>query len=57
MSKQDIAEAVMELPEKERLELARRIVASIVVDQDISGKIAHNTGKFRCGLLGDFART
>jgi hypothetical protein len=40
MSKQDIAEAVMELPEKERLELARRIVASIVVDQDISGKIA-----------------
>jgi hypothetical protein len=30
----------MELPEKERLELARRIVASIVVDQDISGKIA-----------------
>jgi hypothetical protein len=36
----NIAEAVMALPEKERLELARRIVASIVVDQDISGKIA-----------------
>ena len=37
---QDIAEAVMELPEKERLELARRIVASVVADQESSAAIA-----------------
>jgi len=40
MSAQDIAKAVMELPEIERLELARRIVASVVVEQEIIGKIA-----------------
>ena len=40
MSTQDIAKTVMELPETERLELARRIVASVVVEQEISGKIA-----------------
>ncbi len=40
MSTQDIAEAVMELPEKDRLQLARRIVASVVVEQDISERIA-----------------
>ena len=40
MSVQDIAEAVMELPEKERLELARRIVASVVADQESSAAIA-----------------
>ena len=39
MSMQDIAEAVMELPEKERLELARRIVASIVAEQEASPEI------------------
>jgi hypothetical protein len=39
MSTQEIAEAVMELPEKERLELARRIVASIVADQETAGVI------------------
>jgi hypothetical protein len=39
MSVQDIAEAVMELPEKERLDLARRIVAGIVAEQDASDKI------------------
>ena len=39
MSTQEIAEAVMELPEKERLELARRIVASIVAEQDADGAI------------------
>ncbi len=39
MSVQDIAEAVMELPEKERLDLARRIVAGIVAEQDASEKI------------------
>ena len=40
MSALEIAEAVMELPEKERLELARRIVESIAVEREISGKIA-----------------
>ena len=40
MSVQDIAEAVMELPEKDRLELARRIVASVVADQESSAAIA-----------------
>ena len=39
MSVQDIAEAVMELPEKERLELARRIVASIVAEQENSAQV------------------
>jgi hypothetical protein len=39
MSTQEIAEAVMELPEKERLELARRIVASIVAEQETAGAI------------------
>jgi len=40
MSTQEIAEAVMELPEKERLELARRVVAGIVAEQDTAGAIA-----------------
>ena len=40
MSVQDIAEAVMELPERERLDLARRIVASIIADQESSEAIA-----------------
>ena len=39
VSVQDIAEAVMELPEKERLDLARRIVASIAVEKDASEEI------------------
>ena len=41
MSIQDIAEAIMELPERERLELARRIVASVVADQEHSEEIKH----------------
>jgi hypothetical protein len=40
MSTEDIAQAVMELPENERLELARRIVASLVVEQESADKIA-----------------
>ena len=40
MSTQEIAEAVMELPEKERLELASRVVAGIVAEQDTAGAIA-----------------
>ncbi len=39
MSTQEIAEAVMELPEKDRLDLARRIVAGIVADQDTTSAI------------------
>jgi hypothetical protein len=40
MSAKDLSEAVMELPESERLELARRIVASISAEREISRKIA-----------------
>jgi hypothetical protein len=40
VSTQEIAEAVMELPETERLELARRIVASVVGEQECAGPIA-----------------
>ena len=40
MSIREIDEAVMELPEQERLELARRIVASLVTEQEVSEKIA-----------------
>src|SRR5205085_5459144 len=39
MSVQEINEAVMQLPEKERLELARRIVASIVAEQENSAQV------------------
>ena len=39
MSTQDLAEAVMELPERERLELARRIVASLVTERESSERI------------------
>jgi hypothetical protein len=39
MSTQEIAEAVMELPEKDRLELARRIVASVIDEQEVAGAI------------------
>ena len=40
MSTPEITEAVMELPEKERLELARRIIATIAVEREVSEKIA-----------------
>ena len=39
MSMQDLTEAVMELPENERLELARRIVASLGDEQETLAKI------------------
>ena len=39
MSTQEIADAVMELPEKERLELARRIVASVAAEQEVARAI------------------
>jgi len=40
MSAKELAQAVMELPEKERLELARHIVATIAAEREISTKIA-----------------
>lgn len=40
MSAREIAEAVMDLPEPERLELARRIVASVAVDRESADDIA-----------------
>lgn len=39
MSTQELAEAVMELPEKDRVELARRIVAGIVAEREVAGAI------------------
>ena len=39
MSTHEITAAVMELPEKERLELARRIVASIGPEPEVSGAV------------------
>jgi len=46
MSTQEIAEAVMALPERERLELARRIVASVASDEEVSTRIAEAV----CGI-------
>ncbi len=40
MSAREIADAVMELPESELLELARRIVATIAAEREISKKIS-----------------
>jgi RNA-splicing ligase RtcB len=40
MSTQEIADAVMGLPEKDRLDLARRIVADIAAEREIAGEIA-----------------
>jgi hypothetical protein len=40
MSTQEIAEVVMALPESERLDLARRIVASIESEHRVSARVA-----------------
>ena len=40
MSTQEIAEAVMAMPEKERLELARRIVESIEAERSVTERVA-----------------
>lgn len=55
MTTQDIAQAVMELPEKERLELARRIVNSLVVEEELSGKIAQAVGGIEDIVTGKVA--
>jgi hypothetical protein len=39
MSTHEIAEAVMELPESERLELARRIIASVAAERENAGEV------------------
>ena len=44
MSTQEIAEVVMELPEEDRLELARRIVAGIAAERRISDEVARAVG-------------
>jgi hypothetical protein len=41
MSAQDIAAAVMELPEPERLDLARRIIVNISAEREAAQKISH----------------
>ena len=40
MSVHEIAEAVMQLSETDRLDLARRIVDSVVADQQSAGEVA-----------------
>jgi hypothetical protein len=40
MSAHEIAEAVMELSETERLDLARRIIASVAAEQESASEIA-----------------
>jgi len=40
MSTQEIADAVMALPEKERLDLARRIVSSVELEHKVSARVA-----------------
>jgi hypothetical protein len=42
MSASEIAKEVMELPEKERLELARQILASIAAEQQTSNTVAQS---------------
>jgi hypothetical protein len=44
MSTQEIAAAAMLLPEEDRLQLARRLVAGIAADRVISGEIARADG-------------
>ena len=44
MSTQEIADAVMSLPEKDRLDLARRIVTDVLAEREISAQIARAVG-------------
>jgi hypothetical protein len=52
MSTQEIAEVVMELPEEDRLELARRIVAGIGAERQISDEIARAVGGIEDVIAG-----
>jgi hypothetical protein len=64
MSVQEIAEAVMELPEVQRLELARCIVASVVADRQSALEVSRSvkgiedvlTGKVRGLSEAEFQR-
>ena len=64
MSVHDIAEAVMELSETERLELARRIVESVVAERQTAVEVARAvrgiedvlTGKVRGLTEAEFQR-
>jgi hypothetical protein len=40
MSKREIVAAIMELPEGERLELARQIVSDTLIDPTVSDRVA-----------------
>jgi hypothetical protein len=55
MTTEDIAQAVMDLPEKERLELARRIVNSLVMEEEISTKIEQAVGGIEDIVTGKLA--
>jgi len=64
MSVHELAEAVMELSETDRLDLARRIVASVVEEQQSADQVASAvkgiedvlTGKVRWLTEGEFQR-
>jgi hypothetical protein len=64
MSVREIAEAVMDLPESDRLELARRIVESVGADQASAVEVAKAvqgiedvmTGKIRVLTESEFHR-
>jgi hypothetical protein len=64
MSAHEIAEAVLALPEVERLELARRIVATVIDEQENANEIANAvrgiedvmTGKVRGLSEAEFRR-
>jgi hypothetical protein len=52
MSTQEIADAVMELPEEDRLELARRIVAGLASERGVSEEIARAVGGIEDVIAG-----
>jgi hypothetical protein len=64
MSVHEIAETVMELPEADRLELARRLIASVVAEQESTNEVARAvqgiedvlTGKVRGLSEAEFRR-
>lgn len=52
MSPQEIAEAIMSLPEKDRLDLARRIVTDVLAEREISAQIARAVGGIKDVVAG-----
>ena len=53
MSVQEIAEVVMELPEGDRLELARRIVASVAAERESAEAVAEAVPGIEQVLTGE----